>query len=72
MNPDRHEVCSDHSGTCTRISIAERDLARQIEINDRLWVQIDKINARLNLTMGGVFVLWPILQIGFWLIGGKK
>ena len=70
------EVCADHSGTCYRILAVERALEKQDSDNSaemlRMWTKIDKMSDRLNLIMGGVFVLWPALQLALWFFGGKK
>ena len=64
-------LCREHSGTCARVTTLERDLERQVEINKELWEKIEQISSRLNLIMGGVFVLWPALQVVFWFASGK-
>jgi hypothetical protein len=68
---DEYFQCREHSGQCAKVEVLERDLERQVTINKELWEKIDKITGRLNLIMGGVFVLWPALQVIFWFANGR-
>jgi len=32
-------------------------------INEQLWKSIDKMNTKLNVLLGGVLLLWPVVQL---------
>lgn len=61
-----HEQCLEHTGTCARMNSVESMIEKQIGnggINEQLWKSIDKMNTKLNVLLGGVLLLWPVVQL---------
>lgn len=65
MTPEYPAECLKHSGHEARINALED----QTESLNR---KMDGLSGKLNLILGGVMILWPMVQVLMWFIKGSK
>ncbi|MEN6440925.1 MAG: hypothetical protein ABFD97_20335 [Syntrophobacter sp.] len=56
--------CDEHSGVCEAVSTLKKQ-------QETVFEKIDTLTRAVYVLMGGVFVLWPAIQVMLWIMQKK-